>query len=87
MNDESSPIAVAALLTILTGSIVFTFGSLHARAGRARNDLRDTKAKVPELRAAFRGLLWRAVKVGFWVILGVLILVAVAVRDTPEVPR
>lgn len=84
MSDDASPAMLTMLLTVLAGSLIFTFGSLHAKMGRANKDYKTTKAAVPALRKTFRELLWRAIKVGFWVVLGGLILVAWAIHDVTK---
>jgi hypothetical protein len=70
-HDVSVPIVV--LIFLVLGS--YGFGYAMAVMRRANSDYKTTKAAVPGLRKAFWST-WRgAVKAGFWILVGMAVLV------------
>jgi hypothetical protein len=73
---ESNSIATPLLLLFLLGAgIIYTFGYLRAVMHRANQDYKTVKANLPKLRRGFWAAWWAAVKVGFWLLLGVAALI------------
>lgn len=70
------------IIVVLTFGVIYTFGYARAVMHRANKDYKSTKAAVPVLRKGFWTTWWRAVKVGFWVLLIVGALVTWMVHDT-----
>lgn len=69
------------LIVLITGGVIYSFGYARARMHQANRDYKDNKAKRPILRKAFWSMWWLAVKVGFWVVLGFICLVAWVIHD------
>lgn len=85
-NDGTSPILMGAMIALLLGSAIFTFGHLKARMERANADYKKTKGDLPNLRKAFWRLWVSAFKVGFWVALVGFVLVMWVIRDAQAQP-
>lgn len=77
-GNVASPTLV---LLLIGGGLVFAFGRAVAVATRARSDYHRTKAALRGLRKDRWGTLWIAVKIGFWVVVAVVVLTAWAVRE------
>lgn len=81
---ESSPAVPTVLIVLLIGSTLVSFGYLKAVMDRANSDYKKTKAGLPGLRKDFWRAWWRAVKVGFFVFVAGIVLVAWVVHDVRE---
>lgn len=82
MASGSSGVAgPATVIVLLAGGTIYVFGYARAVMHRANSDYKKTKAILPDLRKDFWRGWWKAVKVGFWVVLGVVFLVMWTVHD------
>ncbi len=86
-QEDQSIAAPVVLIVIIIGGTIYAFGYLRAVMHRANKDYKTTKAAVPALRKGFWRAWWSAVKVGFWVVLAGIVLVAWMVRDVRETPE
>jgi hypothetical protein len=68
--DDQSIAAPLLMLLLIGGGIIYAFGYARAVMHRANSDYKKTKAAVPGLRKDFWSTWWRAVKTGFWIALG-----------------
>lgn len=69
------------LVVMLIGATIYAFGYARAVMHRANTDYKKTKAGLPAMRKGFWAAWWTAVKIGFWVSLALLALVAWVVSD------
>jgi ABC-type Fe3+ transport system permease subunit len=83
-EEETSPVLLGVLIALLGTSTAFSFGYLKHRLERANSDYKDTKAKVLPLRKAYWAAWWAATKVGFWVFIIGLLLVAWVLNDAQK---
>ena len=72
---------VVLVLLILGGSTLYGLGYATAVMRRANTDYKKTKTSLPGMRKDFWSAWWQVIKVGFWVSLAGLILVAWTVHD------
>lgn len=86
-QDDQSIAFPVVLILLIVGGTIYTLGYLRAVMHRANKDYKTTKAAVPVLRKGFWLAWWSAVKVGFWVVLAGIILVAWMVRDVRDSPE
>lgn len=83
--DDSPHIAAPVLVLLLIGAgILYGLGYARAVMHRANVDYKRTKEALPGLRKGFWRAWWKVVKVGFWVTLAFIGLVAWAVHDVSE---
>lgn len=69
------------LVVLIIGGTIYTFGYLRAVMHRANKDYKTTKAALPTLRKGFWAAWWAAVKIGFWVCVALLALIAWVIAD------
>lgn len=82
-STTQDSIAGPVLIVLLLGAgTIYLFGYARAVLHLTNADYKATKAKVKPLRKAFWKAWWRAVKVGFWVVTGLVLLIVWAVHDT-----
>lgn len=84
MTQESSPALMTLILLGATGSVLVGVGYFKAVMDRANTDYKKSKAGLPGLRKAFWSAWWKAFKLGFWVFIGALILIAWVLHDLRE---
>lgn len=83
--SEEPPFMIITLIILLLGAgVIYTFGYLRAVLQRARGDLKGARGAIPGLRKTVWSTLWKAVKVGTLLAVGLLIMVAWVVRDAKE---
>lgn len=85
--ENPSVATPVVLIVLIIGGTIYLFGYLRAVMHRANRDYKTTKAALPNLRKGFWAAWWAAVKIGFWVVLAGVILVAWVVRDARDVPE
>lgn len=75
-EQTSSPTPFLVLIIVLvTGGIIFRFGFLRAVHLRAKSDYIKTKEGLPGMRKTMWQALWAVVKTGFWIFIGVALLI------------
>ncbi|MET1006577.1 MAG: hypothetical protein ABWX96_13595 [Propionibacteriaceae bacterium] len=79
-EDSDASVPTLLIVVIIAGTI-YAFGYARAVMHRANTDYKKTKAALPELRKGFWAAWWAAVKVGFWVSLAGLALIAWVVHE------
>jgi ABC-type Fe3+ transport system permease subunit len=80
-QEQPSVPLVAVVIVLIVAGIIYSFGYLRAVMHRANRDYRTTKAALPKLRKGFWHAWWAAVKIGFFVVLAIVVLGWWAVRD------
>ncbi len=78
-----TPLVVVILVLIISG-IIYTFGYVRAVFHRANFDYKKTKEGLPGMRKTVWRTAWRMVKIGFWVLVALGILVVWGVRDAQQ---
>jgi hypothetical protein len=78
---ESSASGPTLLAVLIIGGVIYAFGYARAVMHRANTDYKKTKAALPDLRKGFWAAWWAAVKVGFWILIGLALLIAWAVAE------
>jgi ribose/xylose/arabinose/galactoside ABC-type transport system permease subunit len=73
---ESGASGPTLLAVIIIGGTIYTFGYARAVMHRANSDYKKTKAALPGMRKTFWATWWAAVKVGFWVLIALALLIA-----------
>lgn len=82
-TEDSIAVPVIVFLALGAG-IIYTFGYLRAVMHRANTDYKKTKAGLPAMRKAFWLSWWAAVKWGFWIAIGIVVLGFWAYGDIVE---
>jgi hypothetical protein len=83
--SENQSAAMPTLVLLLIGAgTIFGFGVAMAVMRRANSDYKKTKAVLPAMRKDFWAAWWAMIKLGFWVVLGFLVLTAWAVHDVRD---
>lgn len=79
-QDRDISVPVVLIVCIIAG-VVYGLGYARAVMHRANRDYKTTKAAVPTLRKGFWIAWWKAVKVGFWVLIAAVIMTIWVGRD------
>jgi hypothetical protein len=80
--EEPGGYAGPVLVLLMIGSgILYGLGYLTAVMRRANSDYKKTKTALPGMRKDFWVAWWNMVKIGFWVAIAALVLIAWAVHD------
>ncbi len=83
-EEQPSVPLVAVIIVLIVAGIIYSFGYLRAVMHRANRDYKTTKAALPKMRRGFWHAWWAAVKIGFFVVLAVVVLGWWAVRDVAD---
>lgn len=83
-EEQPSIPLIAVVIVLIVAGIIYSFGYLRAVMHRANKDYKSTKAAVPNLRKGFWRAWWAAVKIGFLVVIAVVVLGWWAVRDVTD---
>lgn len=81
---ESKASGPTLLVVLILGGVIYGFGYARAVMHRANTDYKKTKAALPDLRKGFWLAWWTAVKVGFWILVGLALLIAWVVVDARD---
>ena len=73
-QTQAHPAIPTILIVLLTGATIYSFGYVRAVMHRANQDYKTTKAAVPTLRKSFWSAWFKAVKVGFFIVLAAVVL-------------